>query len=129
MPSRLLPGPGGELENIFPSHSPRSRLRHRRRGNPIPTRRVRYHPFPGLAGLVLYLADLAAAAVLEQNPEQACTYLEEALDILGRNWYATAMDRIKAVRQTLRRWDSLPAIRSLDDRLYDWHTTVNSLVG
>ncbi|WP_280272686.1 hypothetical protein [Nocardia wallacei] len=77
----------------------------------------------------VYLADLAAAAVLEQSPEQACTYLEEALDILARNWYATAMDRIKAVRQTLRQWDSLPAIRSLDDRLYDWHTTVNSLVG
>ncbi len=77
----------------------------------------------------IYLADLAAAAVLQQNPEEACGYLEQALDILGRNWYATAMDRIKAVRQTLRQWDSLPAIRSLDDRLYDWHTTVNSLVG
>ncbi len=77
----------------------------------------------------IYLADLAAASALEANPEQACTHLEEALDILGRNWYATAMERIKAVRQTLRQWDSLPAVRSLDNRLYDWHTTVNSLIG
>ncbi|WP_330183826.1 XRE family transcriptional regulator [Nocardia sp. NBC_01503] len=77
----------------------------------------------------VYLADLAAAAVLEQDPERACANLEDALDHLGRTWYATAMDRIKAVRQTLRKWDSLPAVRSLDDRLYDWHTTVNSLVG
>ncbi|MFE3222905.1 XRE family transcriptional regulator [Nocardia sp. NPDC059228] len=77
----------------------------------------------------VYLADVAAAAVLENNPEQACSYLEDAMDHLGRTWYATAMDRIKAVRQTLRKWDSLPAVRNLDDRLYNWHTTVNSLVG
>lgn len=77
----------------------------------------------------VYLADLAAAAILENNPEQACLHLEDALDHLGRTWYATAMDRIKAVRQTLRQWDSLPAVRALDDRLYDWHTTVNALVG
>ncbi|MGW4244051.1 helix-turn-helix transcriptional regulator [Nocardia sp. NPDC004722] len=77
----------------------------------------------------VYLADLAASAVLESQPESACAYLEDALDQLGRTWYATAMDRIKAVRQTLRQWDSLPAVRVLDDRLYNWHTTVNSLVG
>ncbi|WP_228539780.1 hypothetical protein [Nocardia sp. XZ_19_385] len=77
----------------------------------------------------VYLADLAAAAVLESNPDQACQHLEEALDILGKNWYATAMDRIKVVRQSLRQWDSLPAVRTLDERLYDWHTMVNSLVG
>ncbi|MEU7141698.1 XRE family transcriptional regulator [Nocardia sp. NPDC046473] len=77
----------------------------------------------------IYLADVAAASVLENNPEQACRFLEEALDLLGRNWYATAVDRIKVVRQSLRQWDSLPAVRSLDERLYDWHTTVNSLVG
>ncbi|WP_280256181.1 hypothetical protein [Nocardia abscessus] len=77
----------------------------------------------------IYLADAAAAAVLEKNPEQACRYLEEALELLGRHWYATALHRIKAVRQTLTQWDSLPSVRSLDERLYDWHTTVNSLVG
>ncbi|WP_107656031.1 transcriptional regulator [Nocardia suismassiliense] len=77
----------------------------------------------------IYLADIAAAAVLERDPTSACSYLEDALNLLGRNWYATAMDRVKAVRQSLREWDSIPAVRALDDRLYDWHTTVNSLVG
>ncbi|MFI5779401.1 XRE family transcriptional regulator [Nocardia sp. NPDC051570] len=77
----------------------------------------------------IYLADLAAAWVLEQDPEQACAYLEQALEVLGRNWYATAMDRVKSVRQSLREWDSLPKVRALDDNLYNWHTTVQSLVG
>lgn len=77
----------------------------------------------------IILADLAAAAVIEKTPEQACEYLSQALDQLGQNWYATAMERVKAVRQSLREWESLPEVRKLDERLYDWHTTVNSLVG
>lgn len=77
----------------------------------------------------IILADLAAAAVIEKKPEQACEYLSQALDQLGQNWYATAMERVKAVRQSLREWESLPEVRKLDERLYDWHTTVNSLVG
>ncbi|PXW25227.1 UNVERIFIED_CONTAM: hypothetical protein DES50_1219 [Williamsia faeni] len=77
----------------------------------------------------IILADLAAAAVIEKSPEKACEYLSSALDQLGQNWYATAMERVKAVRQSLREWESLPAVRKLDERLYDWHTTVNSLVG
>lgn len=77
----------------------------------------------------IILADLAAAAVIEKTPEQACEYLAHALDQLGQNWYATAMERVKAVRQSLREWESLPEVRKLDERLYDWHTTVNSLVG
>lgn len=77
----------------------------------------------------VYLADAAAACVLEQRPEQACRFLEDALDGIGMHWYATTLGRIKVVRQDLRRWDSLPEVRALDERLYDWHTTVNSLSG
>lgn len=77
----------------------------------------------------VFLADIAAAAVLEENPELACGKLGEALDLISRNWYATALDRIKSVRNTLRPWDSLPAVRELDERLYDWHTTVKSVGG
>lgn len=77
----------------------------------------------------VYLADAAAAAVLLDNPEQACDYLKQALSAIGQHWYATALDRVKAVRVTLRKWDSLPAVRELDERLYDWHTTVHSLTG
>lgn len=76
----------------------------------------------------IYLADAAAASALEKAPEQACVYLGEALDILAEHWYATTLDRIKSVRQKLRKWDSLPEVRALDERLYDWHTTVNSIV-
>lgn len=77
----------------------------------------------------IILADLAAAAVIEKTPDKACAYLSAALDQLGQNWYATAMERVKVVRQSLREWESLPEVRQLDERLYDWHTTVNSLVG
>ena len=75
------------------------------------------------------LADLAASAVIEKSPETACEYLEAALDQLGHYWYATAMDRVKTVRKSLRNDESLPAVRALDERLYDWSTTLNSLMG
>lgn len=76
----------------------------------------------------IYLADQAAAAVVENDPELACELLVDALDLLAANWYATAMDRVKAVRESLTRWDSLPAVRNLDERLYDWHTTINAFM-
>ncbi|MEV5652423.1 hypothetical protein AB0L57_29600 [Nocardia sp. NPDC052254] len=84
-------------------------------------------PVESIKQRTIYLADMASAAVLDQDPEQACAYAEQALDGLGQHWYATAMDRVKTVRQALKPWDSLPAVRRLDDLLYDWHTTVNSL--
>ena len=75
------------------------------------------------------LADLAAVAVAGNDPEQACKLAEAALDNLARYWYATGMDRVRAVRQTLTPWDSLPCVRQLDERLYDWNTTVIALTG
>lgn len=72
------------------------------------------------------LADLAAAAVADKDPERACELLTDAIEGVSRQWYATAMDRIKAVRESLREYESLPAVRNLDAKLYDWHTTVNS---
>jgi hypothetical protein len=72
------------------------------------------------------LADLAAAAVADNDPDRACQLLTEAIEGISRQWYATAMDRIKAVRESLRESESLPAVRNLDAKLYDWHTTVNS---
>jgi hypothetical protein len=75
------------------------------------------------------LGDLAAAAVAENHPEQACLLAEEALDHLARYWYATGMDRVRAVRESLTKWESRPCVRRLDERLYDWNTTVNALTG
>jgi hypothetical protein len=77
----------------------------------------------------VFLADLAAVAVSENDPEQACKLAEAALDNLARHWYATGMDRVRAVRQSLEPWESLPCVRQLDDRLYDWRTTVTALTG
>jgi hypothetical protein len=75
------------------------------------------------------LGDLAAVAVGEENPEEACALAENALDSLARNWYATGMDRVRAVRESLTPWESLPCVHRLDDRLYDWNTTVKALTG
>jgi hypothetical protein len=77
----------------------------------------------------VFLGDLAAVAVAENDPERACALAEEALDHLARYWYATGMDRIRAVRESLTQWESLPCVRQLDERLYDWNTTVSSLTG
>jgi tetratricopeptide (TPR) repeat protein len=75
------------------------------------------------------LADLAAVAVSEKEPDRACALAEEALDQLTRTWYATGMERVRAVRQSLTPWESLPCVRQLDERLYDWNTTVSALTG
>ena len=75
------------------------------------------------------LGDLAAVAVSQNDPEQACALAEEALDHLGRYWYATGMDRVRTVRESLTKWESLPCVRRLDERLYDWNTTVSALTG
>ena len=82
-----------------------------------------------LCGVLVILGDLANAAVAENDPERACALAEEALDHLARYWYATGMDRVRAVRETLTKWESLPCVRRLDERLYDWNTTVNALTG
>jgi len=75
------------------------------------------------------LGDLAAAAVADNDPDRACTLAEEALDHLARHWYATGMDRVRGVRESLIKWESWPCVRRLDERLYDWSTTVNALTG
>lgn len=72
-------------------------------------------------------ADLAAAAAVLKEPERACSLLIDALDEISVNWYATAMARIKAVRNVLREWEGTPAVRNLDERLYDWTSTMNAL--
>ncbi len=75
------------------------------------------------------LADLAAVAVTQNDPKRACELTEMALDHLSRYWYATGMDRVRAVRHSLTKWDSLPCVRELDEHLYDWNTTVSALSG
>jgi hypothetical protein len=71
--------------------------------------------------------DLAAVEAASGNPEQACAYAGRALDQLAITWYATGMDRIREVRRALAPHQHERCVRDLDDRLYDWTTTVSVL--
>ncbi|MEU6810354.1 transcriptional regulator [Streptomyces sp. NPDC046831] len=73
------------------------------------------------------LGDLAAVEAADGRPEEACRYAIQALDQLAITWYAMGMDRIREVRRTLAPWQNERCIRDLDDRLYDWSTTVSAL--
>jgi hypothetical protein len=71
--------------------------------------------------------DLAAVEAASGNPEQACEYAGKALDQLATTWYATGMDRVREVRRALSPHQHERCVRDLDDRLYDWGTTLSVL--
>ncbi|MFI5853377.1 transcriptional regulator [Streptomyces parvulus] len=71
--------------------------------------------------------DLAAVEASCGNVEKACVYVGVALDQLAITWYATGMDRVRDVRRALTPHQHMPCVRDLDDRLYDWTTTVSAL--
>jgi tetratricopeptide (TPR) repeat protein len=73
------------------------------------------------------LSDLAAVEAAQGDPEAACRYAEQALDQLGRTWYATGMDRVIEARKALQRWAGQECVQRLDDRLYGWQTTLSAL--
>lgn len=73
------------------------------------------------------LGDLASVAAADGNPQEACSYASQALEQLAITWYATGMERVREVRRALTAWQHEPCVRDLDDRLYDWGTTVSAL--
>lgn len=73
------------------------------------------------------LGDLALVEAAAERPVEACGYAVQALDQLATTWYATGMDRIRDVRRALQPWSNHGCVRDLDDRLYDWTTTVSAL--
>ncbi len=75
----------------------------------------------------IILGDLAAVEAAAGRPEEACRWVNEALDQLGATWYAAGMDRIRDVRKRLHAWRNEPYVRDLDDRMYGWGTTVSAL--
>jgi tetratricopeptide (TPR) repeat protein len=77
--------------------------------------------------LTVVLGDLAAVEAASRDPEAACRYAEQALDQLSRTWYATGMDRILEVRKSLQPYANQECVQNLDDRLYDWQTTLSAL--
>jgi hypothetical protein len=73
------------------------------------------------------LGDLAAAAVGEQQVEDACEWAQQALGQLAVTWYATGMDRVREVRQNLQPWSERPCVLALDDAMFGWRATVSAL--
>jgi tetratricopeptide (TPR) repeat protein len=71
--------------------------------------------------------DLAAVEAASGNPEKACEYAGKALDQLALTWYTTGMDRVREVRRALTVHQRERCVRDLDDRLYDWSTTLSAL--
>jgi hypothetical protein len=71
--------------------------------------------------------DLAAVEAASGNPDAACEYAGKALDQLALTWYATGMDRVREVRRALTPHQHQSCVRDLDDRLYDWSTTLSVL--
>ncbi|WP_434581961.1 transcriptional regulator [Carbonactinospora thermoautotrophica] len=78
---------------------------------------------------VVVLADIATSHVLDQEVEHACATLHQALDHLDVSWYAIGAARIREVREQLDPWDSVTAIRELDDRIYSWGNTMRVFTG
>ncbi|GGU69045.1 helix-turn-helix domain-containing protein [Streptomyces daghestanicus] len=73
------------------------------------------------------LGDLAAVEAAAGQPEAACEYAQRALGLLERTWYAMGMDRVREVRRALAPHQHEQCVRDLDDRLYQWGTTVSAL--
>lgn len=63
------------------------------------------------------LADLAAAAAAAREPEDACGLLHRVLDLVERQGYATAVDRVRTVRAALAPWAGERFVTEVDDRL------------
>lgn len=83
-------------------------------------------PAEGKQRTVIY-GDLAAVEAAAGDTERACSYALQALDQLDITWYATGMDRVREVRRVLVPHQHERCVRDLDDRLYDWQTTVSAL--
>lgn len=73
------------------------------------------------------LGDLAAVDVAESKPIAACERIHQALDQLSLTWYATGMERVRDVRNSLHPWADSDDVKGVDDRLYGWQTTLSAL--
>jgi hypothetical protein len=73
------------------------------------------------------LGDLAAVETAQENHASACNRINETLDQLALTWYATGMERIRAVRRDLQPWADTDEVHQVDDRLYSWETTLSTL--
>jgi hypothetical protein len=64
------------------------------------------------------LADMGAALAHQQQVEDACARLAEALALAGESGVISHRRRVESVRRhDLARWATVPAVRRLDERL------------
>jgi hypothetical protein len=87
------------------------------------------HQLPADAGKqrAVILGDLAAASAGEREIEAACDWAKQALGQLSATWYATGMNRVREVRNTLQPWSDHPCVVELDDAMHGWRATVSAL--
>ncbi|WP_218917326.1 hypothetical protein [Luteipulveratus mongoliensis] len=117
-PTRLAAFKGNTLLNV--GHLPQARQTLQQVLNDLPAEDGKQR--------TVILGDLAMIEATDGQPEQACQYASQALDQLAITWYATGLDRVREVRRALADWQNESCVRDLDDRLYDWGTTVNALL-
>ncbi|MFB7977748.1 transcriptional regulator [Streptomyces vinaceus] len=73
------------------------------------------------------LGDLGAVEAAAGRPQDAARYALRALELLETHWYATGLERVRAVRRALGPWEHEQYVRDLDDRLYGWGAVVSAL--
>ena len=69
-------------------------------------------------GSVIALTDIAAALVLQNEPEEACATLRHALQLILKAVYPVGIERIRGVRARFRDpWDALSCVIEFDEWL------------
>jgi hypothetical protein len=75
---------------------------------------------PGWTAMAL--TDIAAARVLQREPEQACRDLQHALTLALQAGYTMGIERLLGVRDSFPKpWTTLACVRKLDERLRALH--------
>lgn len=64
------------------------------------------------------LVNLSMTYAQELEVEAACELARKALDVAGPMFSGTTVERMAGLRHRLARWQSVRAVRELDDRLH-----------
>jgi tetratricopeptide (TPR) repeat protein len=63
------------------------------------------------------LLDLATTSIQEQEIEQACSYMHQALDMIVQAHDMRLLHRVRGLREQLEPWAGLQAVKDMDERL------------